>query len=204
MNCCQLLFHLMYLIWEKQSVRMALHRNLFQGDIGGDLRISFNSVLTAQSNCWEEWKRRKKLRANSPSWLLIIYSSMRISFFLIFAGMIYNWWNLHTRCAWNNEAWPRAGVASLSSFLHFLSALEREKLFKWFGILTLVTGEQTPNKKKNYSHITRKSLLATTTSSHWPRVSSVGEAAPRDIDRSGRDGKTKAVCHPLIRAWTSG
>lgn len=118
--------------------------------------------------------------------------------------MIYNWWYLHTRCAWNNEARPRAGVASLSSFLHFLSALEREKLFKWFGILTLVTGEQTPNKKKNDSHITRKSLLATTASSHWPRVSSVGEAARRDIDRSGRDGKTKAVCHPLIRAWTSG
>lgn len=85
-----------------------------------------------------------------------------IIFFLIFAGMIYNWWYLHTRCAWNNEARPRAGVASLSSFLHFLSALEREKLFKRFGILTLVTGKQTPNKKKNYSHITRKSLLATT------------------------------------------
>lgn len=62
--------------------------------------------------------------------------------------MIYNRWYLHTRCAWNNEARPLASVASLCSFLHFLSALEREKLFKWFGILTLVTEEQTPNKKK--------------------------------------------------------
>lgn len=48
MNCSQLLFHLIYLIWEKQFVRMALHRNLLQGNIGGDLRISFNSVQTAQ------------------------------------------------------------------------------------------------------------------------------------------------------------
>lgn len=126
-------------------------------------------------------------------------------FFWIFAGMIYNWWYLHTRCAWNSEARPRAGVASLSSFLHFLSALEREKLFKWFGILTLVTGEQNPNKKKEslayHSEIfaCHHRLLSLTSSEQGRWSCTAWHRSLRE-----RWKKTKAVCHPLIHAWTSG